>query len=151
MTDALRSMYQDVIIENAQHPRNYRALPDATYRREALNPLCGDQLTLFITVTDGTITDAAFTGSGCAISKASASLLTVAAKGLSVDGALELYERVHTMLTAFPEPDDAEPDVGALAALSGVHEYPARVKCASLAWQTLRSALTDDQTPVRTE
>jgi nitrogen fixation NifU-like protein len=151
MTDVLRSMYQDVIIDNAQHPRNFRTLPDATYRREALNPLCGDQLTLFLTVTDGTITDAAFTGSGCAISKASASLLTVAAKGLPVDEALALFERVHTMLTVDPGPDDADPDVGALAALSGVREYPTRVKCASLAWQTLRGALTDDHATVRTE
>jgi len=145
------SIYQDVIIENAKRPRNFGQLEDATCVLQAHNPLCGDQLTLFLTVSDDTITDIAFEGSGCAISTASASLMTVAAKGLTRAQALELFGHVHTMLTADPGPGEGEPDVGKLIALSGVREYPTRVKCASLAWQTLRGALTDETHAIRTE
>lgn len=151
MTEELASMYQDVIIENAKHPRNFRQLENATSVLQANNPLCGDQLTLFVTVTDDTITDIGFQGSGCAISTASASLMTVAAKGLTREQALELFGHVHTMLTVDPQPGQDEPQVGKLAALSGVREYPTRVKCASLAWQTLRGALTGTQQEIRTE
>lgn len=147
MTDPMGSMYQDLIIENARHPRNFGKLEDATYVLPAFNPLCGDQLTLFLTIDDDRITDIAFDGSGCAISTASASLMTVAAKGLTREQALELFGHVHTMLTVDPEPGGDEPQVGKLAALSGVREYPTRVKCASLAWQTLRSALTAGTNP----
>ncbi|HEY9391393.1 MAG TPA: SUF system NifU family Fe-S cluster assembly protein [Mycobacteriales bacterium] len=151
MTSELASLYQDVIIENARRPRNFRRLDGATCVLEAHNPLCGDRLTLFLTVSDGIITDISFEGSGCAISTASASLLTVAVRGLTRAQALDLFTNVHTMLTTDPEPGAGEPDVGKLIALSGVREYPTRVKCASLAWQTLRGALTGDQHEVRTE
>ncbi|HEY9484983.1 MAG TPA: SUF system NifU family Fe-S cluster assembly protein [Micromonosporaceae bacterium] len=154
MSSELADMYQDVIIENARRPHNLGHLDDATYVMQAHNPLCGDQLTLFLTLTGDTITDVAFEGSGCAISTASASMMTVAAKGLTRERALELFGHVHTMLTVDPEPGEGEPDVGKLVALSGVREYPTRVKCASLAWQALRGALTgaaDRDGEVRTE
>lgn len=151
MTEGLAGMYQDVIIENAKHPRNFGELEGATCVLQAHNPLCGDQLTLFLTVHDDTITDIAFEGSGCAISTASASLMTVAAKGLTREQALELFGHVHTMLTVEPTPGQNEPQVGKVAALSGVREYPTRVKCASLAWQTLRGALTGTDHDVRTK
>ena len=151
MSSELSSIYQDVIIENARRPRNFGRLDGATYVLQAHNPLCGDRLTLFLTVVGDTITEVMFEGSGCAISTASASLMTVAAKGLTRAQALELFANVHTMLTTDPEPGEGEPDVGKLIALSGVREYPTRVKCASLAWQTLRGALTGNQHAVRTE
>jgi nitrogen fixation protein NifU and related proteins len=147
----LASIYQDVIIENAKRPRNFGQLEDATCVLQAHNPLCGDQLTLFLTVSGNTITDVTFQGSGCAISTASASLMTVAAKGLARDQALELFANVHAMLTTDPGPGENEPKVGKLIALAGVREYPTRVKCASLAWQTLRGALIGTHQQVRTE
>jgi nitrogen fixation NifU-like protein len=151
VTDTVAGVYQDVIIENARHPRNFRQPDEPTHVLHAHNPLCGDQLTLFLTIADDTITDVAFEGSGCAISTASASLLTVATKGLTRAEALDLFTDVHTMLTVEPGPGDAEPDVGQLAALAGVRAYPMRVKCASLAWQTLRGALIGDQREQRPE
>ncbi|HEY5335729.1 MAG TPA: SUF system NifU family Fe-S cluster assembly protein [Mycobacteriales bacterium] len=151
MNSEAASIYQDVIIENAKRPRNFGPIDGATCVLQAHNPLCGDQLTLFVTLADDTIVDIGFEGSGCAISTASASLMTVAAKGLSREQALELFTNVHTMLTVDTVPGDEEPDVGKVVALSGVREYPTRVKCASLAWQTLRGALTGDQRVARTE
>lgn len=139
----ITSLYQEVIIDHARSPRNFRELEDADQRVEAVNPLCGDQLTLYIQFTDGAITDIAFEGNGCAISQASASLMTMAMKGLQRDEALALFTRVHTMLTTESESDVPPAEVGKLAVLSGVWEYPTRVKCATLAWQALRSALKD--------
>jgi nitrogen fixation NifU-like protein len=131
----ITSLYQEVIIDHARRPRNFRQLEGASQRVEAVNPLCGDQLTLYIQLADGAIADIAFEGNGCAISQASASLMTMAMKGLRRDEALALFTRVHTMLTTESE--------GELAVLSGVWEYPTRVKCATLAWQALRNALKD--------
>ena len=139
----ITSLYQEVIIDHARSPRNFRELDGATRTVEAVNPLCGDQLTLYLQLADGTIADIAFKGNGCAISQASASLMTMALKGLAQDEALALFTRVHTMLTTESEGDAPPPDVGKLAVLSGVWEYPTRVKCATLAWQALRSALQD--------
>ena len=139
MSDDLRDLYQEVILDHGRHPRNKRALAQANHLAHGENPLCGDKLTVFVKLDDqGVIADVSFEGQGCAISTASASLMTEAVKGKSRAEALALFERVHRMLT-----DDAAPadELGKLAALSGVREYPARVKCASLCWHTLASAL----------
>jgi len=141
MSDDITSLYQEVIIEHARSPRNFREIEGATHTVEVVNPLCGDQLTLYLQVADDTVTDIAFKGAGCAISQASASLMTMAVKGLPQAEALALFGRVHTMLTTESQGDAPPADVGKLAALAGVWEYPMRVKCATLAWQALRSAL----------
>jgi nitrogen fixation NifU-like protein len=143
VSDDVTSLYQEVIIDHARSPRNFRALDGATRTVEAVNPLCGDQLRLYLQYADGTVADIAFEGNGCAISQASASLMTLAVKGLQREEALALFARVHTMLTTESEGDAPPAEVGKLAVLSGVWEYPARVKCATLAWQALRSALED--------
>jgi len=126
---------------SARSPRNFREIEGATHTVEVVNPLCGDQLTLYLQVADDAVTDIAFEGAGCAISQASASLMTMAVKGLPQEEALALFGRVHTMLTTESRGDAPPADVGKLAALAGVWEYPMRVKCATLAWQALRSAL----------
>jgi nitrogen fixation protein NifU and related proteins len=135
----LNDLYRDVILDHNRRPRNFGNLdsPDASV--EGFNPLCGDHLTLRLKLDDDTISDIRFEGQGCAISTASASLMTEAVKGKRREEALALFERVHQLLTddAAPEPSE----LGKLAALSGVREYPARVKCASLCWHTLASAL----------
>ncbi len=143
MSDDITSLYQEVIIEHARSPRNFRNIEGATRTVEVVNPLCGDELTLYLQLTDGGVADIAFKGSGCAISQASASLMTMAVKGLPQEEALALFGRVHTMLTTESQGDAPPAEVGKLAALSGVWAYPMRVKCATLAWQALRSALED--------
>ena len=141
MNGELADLYQDVVIDHARQPRNFRKVEGATRTAEGFNPLCGDQLTLYVKLTDGVIEDIGFQGSGCAISKASASLMTAALKGKKQDEALALFGRVHVLLTDGPNGEVKPEDVGKLAALSGVWEFPMRVKCATLAWHTLRSAL----------
>jgi nitrogen fixation NifU-like protein len=143
VSDDITSLYQEVIIDHARRPRNFRELEGATQTIEAFNPLCGDQITLYVQIADGVIADIAFEGNGCAISQASASLMTMAMKGLRQDAALALFTRVHSMITSESEGDAPPAEVGKLAVLSGVWEYPSRVKCATLAWQALRSALED--------
>ena len=135
----LNDLYRDVILDHNRRPRNFGKLDSADASVEGFNPMCGDHLTLRLKLSDDTISDIRFEGEGCAISTASASLMTEAVKGKSRAQALQLFERVHQLLT-----DDAAPpadELGKLAALSGVREYPARVKCASLCWHTLASAL----------
>jgi nitrogen fixation protein NifU and related proteins len=135
----LNDLYRDVILDHNRQPRNFGALEPADASVEGFNPMCGDHLTLRLRLNQDTISDIRFEGQGCAISTASASLMTEAVKGKSRGEALKLFERVHQLLT-----DDAAPpadELGKLAALSGVREYPARVKCASLCWHTLASAL----------
>jgi nitrogen fixation NifU-like protein len=134
----LNDLYRDVILDHNRKPRNFGPLEPADASAEGFNPLCGDRLTLRLNLADDTIQDIRFEGQGCAISTASASLMTEAVKGKTRGEALALFERVHNLLT-----DDAAgaEDLGKLAALSGVREYPARVKCASLCWHTLASAL----------
>ncbi|HEX3396976.1 MAG TPA: SUF system NifU family Fe-S cluster assembly protein [Steroidobacteraceae bacterium] len=135
----LNDLYRDVILDHNRRPRNFGNLDSADASVEGFNPLCGDHLTLRLKLNDDTISDIRFEGQGCAISTASASLMTEAVKGKSREQALKLFERVHQLLT-----DDGAPpaeELGKLAALSGVREYPARVKCASLCWHTLASAL----------
>jgi nitrogen fixation NifU-like protein len=134
----IKDLYRDVILDHNRRPRNFGPLESADVSAEGFNPLCGDRLTLRLRMADGKISDIRFDGQGCAISTASASLMTEAVKGLTRGQALALFERVHRLLT-----DDAagSEDLGKLAALSGVREFPARVKCASLCWHTLASAL----------
>lgn len=141
MSSDLGDLYQEVIIDHSRRPHNFRALEDSTRTVEGFNPLCGDQLTLYLKLTDGCVADIAFQGSGCAISQASASLMTAALKGKTEVDALALFGRVHTMLTQAQNGEADLENLGSLAALSGVSEFPMRVKCATLAWHTLRNAL----------
>jgi len=142
----LADLYQEVIIDHGRRPRNFRELEGATRTVEGVNPLCGDQLTLYVKLADGRIADVAFQGTGCAISQASASLMTAALKGKTQDEALALFGRVHAMLTEGPNGEAGSPELGKLAVLSGVWEFPTRVKCATLAWHALRSALESEST-----
>ena len=141
MNGELRELYQEVVIDHSRQPRNFRKVEGATCTAEGFNPLCGDQLTLYVKLAKGVIEDIGFLGTGCAISKASASLMTAALKGKKQDEALALFKRVHVLLTDGPNGEVKPEEVGKLAALSGVWEFPMRVKCATLAWHTLRSAL----------
>jgi nitrogen fixation NifU-like protein len=146
----LNELYQEVILDHNRRPRNFRAIDGATATQEGFNPLCGDHLTLFLKVDNGVIADVAFQGSGCAISKASASLMTEALKGRTVEQARALFDRFHQMITS----DPASPvgNLGKLAVLAGVREFPTRVKCASLAWHTMKAAVAHDTDgPVSTE
>ncbi len=142
----LADLYQEVIIDHGRRPRNFRELEGATRTVEGVNPLCGDQLTLYVMLADGRIADVAFQGTGCAISQASASLMTAALKGKTQDEALALFGRVHAMLTEGPNGEAGPPELGKLAVLSGVWQFPTRVKCATLAWNALRSALESEST-----
>jgi nitrogen fixation NifU-like protein len=145
----LDDLYRDVILDHNRRPRNFGGLDPADASAEGFNPLCGDRLTLRLRMTGDKIGEIRFEGQGCAISTASASLMTEAVKGKTRVQALQLFENMHSLLT-----DDAATggeDLGKLAALSGVREYPARVKCASLCWHTLVSALESRATPVSTE
>ena len=146
----LRDLYQDIILEHSKRPRNYRTLDAANRKAEGFNPLCGDHFTVFLDVSEeGKIRDVSFQGSGCAISKASASMMTQAIKGKNTGEAAELFQKFHHVVTG---KDDAEShDLGKLAAFSGVSEYPVRVKCATLAWHALRAALQGEKQAVSTE
>jgi nitrogen fixation NifU-like protein len=146
----LTDLYQEVILDHNRRPRNFRTTDEATRRQEGFNPLCGDRLTLYVKLEGDRISDVAFQGTGCAISKASASLMTEALKGKTIQEARALFDRFHEMVTS--SPDLAPPDLGKLSVLAGVREFPTRVKCASLAWHTLKAAVTDEQAgPVSTE
>ena len=147
----LSDLYQEVILDHNKRPRNFRTIPSPSHHAEGYNPLCGDRLNLYVQVDGNVITDVAFQGSGCAISKASASLMTDAVKGRTLGETLDLFDRVHIMLTTpVDEPVD-EASVGKLAVLAGVREFPTRVKCASLAWHTLKSAITNPAEVAKTE
>ncbi len=148
MSAELQDLYQEVILDHNRRPRNFRAL-DAGRKAEGYNPLCGDRLTVFLRVEDGTIADASFQGSGCAISKASASLMTESVKGKSVADAEALFGRFQRMITAAA--DGPVDQLGKLTALAGVRQFPVRVKCASLAWHTLQAALQARDEVVSTE
>ena len=151
MSSDLADLYQEVIIDHSRRPRNFRELEGATRTAEGVNPLCGDQLTLYVKLADGRIADIAFQGVGCAISQASASLMTAALKGKMEEEALALFGRVHAMLTEGPNGHVQPEELGKLAVLSGVWQFPVRVKCATLAWHTLRSALEDAGEQASTE
>jgi nitrogen fixation protein NifU and related proteins len=147
----LHDLYQEVILDHNKRPRNFGPLPDATQSAKGHNPLCGDRLTLSLRIAGDVIEKVSFEGSGCAISKASASLMTDAVKGKTIDEATTLFDQFHTMVTTPIDQPVDEDALGKLAVLAGVREYPARVKCASLAWHTLKSALTNPQEVAKTE
>jgi nitrogen fixation NifU-like protein len=135
----LSDLYQEVILDHNRRPRNFHAIANASHKAEGYNPLCGDRLTLYVQVSGDTITDMSFEGAGCAISKASASMMTDALKGRTVGEANALFTRFHQMVTT--PPDQPVEDMGKLSSLAGVREFPVRVKCASLAWHTLKAAM----------
>ncbi len=144
----LRALYEEVILDHNRRPRNFRRHPEGSNRHASgHNPLCGDQLTIDLRVEDGVIKDVGFEGAGCAISTASASLMTESIKGKTIAQAEELFHGVHDLLTK----QGTTTDIGKLQVLAGVHEYPARVKCATLPWHTLEAALKNVVAPVSTE
>lgn len=146
----LRELYQEVIIDHSQHPRNCRVLQDASHHAEGYNPLCGDQLSLYLEVSDGQIRQASFTGSGCAISTASASLMTEMLRGKTLAEAESLFNAFHLLMTS-PTMPELSTAMGKLTVLAGVREFPSRIKCATLAWHTLQAALHHQQQPASTE
>ena len=150
MTD-LSDLYQQIIVEHNRAPRNFKKLAHPTRDAEGANPLCGDQIKLEVELAGDRIADIGFQGSGCAISQASASLLTGAVQGKSTADARELFRQVHAMLTSAPGTPVDTATLGKLAALAGVRQFPVRVKCASLPWHTLRAALESTAEPVTTE
>jgi nitrogen fixation protein NifU and related proteins len=151
VSSELRDLYQEVVIDHSRKPRNFRKPEGANRSAEGINPLCGDEITLYLKLAGDVIEDIGFQGAGCAISKASASLMTAALKNKTKAEAEALFERVHSMLSQGPKSQTDPQEMGKLAVLSGVWEFPSRVKCATLAWHTLRSALDGAEAPVSTE
>ncbi len=150
MFDDLRDLYQEVIFDHNRNPRNFHVMEAADRKVEGFNPLCGDRLTLFLKMDGDKIIDASFQGSGCAISTASVSLMTEIVKGKTEAEAEALFTQFHEMTTGKEEEINLEA-IGKLAVLAGVREYPARVKCATLAWHTLDAALKNEQDSISTE
>jgi nitrogen fixation NifU-like protein len=150
--NSLLSLYQEIILDHNRSPRNFRKLKHATHEAQGFNPLCGDKVRVYVEVADHRIRDIAFEGTGCAISTASASLMTEFLMGKTLEEAQQFFESVRHFLT---QPPDTPPlpgfDLGKLAALGGVRRYPARVKCATLGWHTLQAALSQDAQSVTTE
>jgi nitrogen fixation NifU-like protein len=143
-------LYQEVILDHNRRPRNFRVIDPASAVQEGFNPLCGDRLTLYLTLDGHVIRDVAFQGSGCAISKASASIMTEVLKGKTIDEARALFERFHRLITS--DPSAPAEDLGKLSVLAGVREFPTRVKCASLAWHAMKAAVSGQPaTAVTTE
>ena len=147
----LRELYQELIIDHSKRPRNFRVLEGANRKSEGYNPLCGDKITVFLELENDRVNNISFQGSGCAISTASASVMTESLKGKTVAEAEALFEVFHNLVTGKPPAAGKTPELGKLAVFSGVSEFPARVKCATLAWHTLRAALQDKGETVSTE
>ena len=145
----LTDLYQEVVLDHGKRPRNFGPLPGETHHAEGLNPLCGDRITVHVKVDGDRVADVRFEGSGCAISKASASVMTGVVKGKTPAEIERMFERFHALVTEGPSGD--EEDLGKLAVFGGVHDYPTRVKCASLAWHALRQAIHGGAAPVSTE
>ena len=139
----LRDLYQEVILDHNKRPRNFRVMEDANHRADGHNPLCGDRVTVFVRLAGDRIEDVSFQGNGCAISKASASLMTDSVKGQSLGDVDTLFQGFQLMVTSPPDTDVETDSLGKLAVFAGVREFPSRVKCASLAWHALRAALKD--------
>jgi nitrogen fixation NifU-like protein len=138
----LRELYQEVILDHTKHPRNFRAMPEANHRASGHNPLCGDRTTVYLHLDGDVVRDLSFEGSGCSISTASASMMTEALLGRTLAEVKSLFERFHDLLTADPSrAASAAPELGKLSVFAGVHEFPMRVKCASLPWHTMKAAL----------
>jgi len=147
----LRDLYQEVILDHHKKPRNFHKLEHANRQADGYNPLCGDKLSVFIQVENGILKDIGFVGAGCAISTASASMMTESLKGKSESEAKAIFERFHQLVTNHPESQPDPATMGKLAVFSGVREYPVRVKCATLAWHTMRAALEEKKATVATE
>ena len=147
----LRDLYQQVILDHHRTPRNFRKLPRPTGTAEGYNPLCGDGVSVEVEITDGVVSDIAFQGSGCAISKASASLMTASLKGQTVSDAEETFDRFHRMLTDSQPSRELTDALGKLAVFAGVREFPSRIKCATLPWHTARAAVAGKAELVSTE
>jgi nitrogen fixation NifU-like protein len=143
MRSDLRELYQETILDHSKKPRNFREMPEATGHAQGFNPLCGDKATVFVRLEDGVVKDVSFKGAGCSISTASASMMTESLRGKSRSDVDEIFERFHALITSDPSraAENAAPELGKLAAFSGVCEFPVRVKCASLPWHTLKAAL----------
>lgn len=146
-----RALYEQVILEHNKKPRNFREMPDATQQLEGFNPLCGDHFTLYLKMNGDVIDDVSFSGAGCAISKSSASVMTTLVKGKTKKEAEDLFAAFHKMVTAAPDAPVDEEKAGRLAVFAGVREFPVRIKCATLAWHTLLSALDGKSNAVSTE
>ncbi|MFB3828653.1 MAG: Fe-S cluster assembly sulfur transfer protein SufU [Bryobacteraceae bacterium] len=144
----VNDLYQEIILDHSKRPRNFHILPDATQKAEGYNPLCGDKIRLYLKVKDGIVEDASFEGAGCAISTASASLMTESLKGKTEEQARKLLDNFHDLLTT---DSPVTKELGKLAVFCGVRDYPARVKCATLCWHTLKSALEGDGERASTE
>lgn len=153
MMDDLRSLYEEVILDHNRSPRNFQKIPVGANRKAfGSNPLCGDEFTIHLTVVDNTIQDIGFEGVGCAISTASASLMTEAMMGKTEDEAKEIFINIHNMLTQGVDEQDVDPNVlGKLQVLSGVRAYPMRVKCATLSWHVVHAAIKNDSEIICTE
>jgi len=149
--DDLRELYQEVILDHNKNPKNYGKLERANHSSEGYNPLCGDHLNLYLQVEDGRIRDLSFEASGCAISKASASLMTAELKGKSVAEAQQLFKKFQHLITSRSDSETDAEELGKLVVFAGVREFPLRVKCASLAWHTMKAALNEGEKVVSTE
>lgn len=147
----LRELYQETIIDHGRHPRNLGSLPYATHHQEGFNPLCGDKITLHLYENNGVVENISFEGAGCAISMASASLMTEIVKGKTIAEVETIFNAFHELVTHGHVLESLQQKIGKLAVLSGVAEFPARVKCATLAWHTLNAALKNDRNVVSTE
>ena len=147
----LRDLYQELILDHGKNPRNFGPTEDANFRADGHNPLCGDRITIYVNVSDGVVDEVRFDGAGCAISTASASMMTQALKGKSLDECRKIFETFHDMLTGDEDPQASAETLGKLQVFSGVREFPIRVKCATLAWHTLRAALDRKDQAVTTE
>ncbi len=151
MNEELRDLYQEVIIEHSKRPRNFHALDEPANSAQGYNPLCGDQVKIYVKMDDGKVADVSFEGSGCAISTASASVMTEMLKGMSAEEAEAMFERFHHLVTSGGTSDGDAADLGKLAVFGGVSEFPTRVKCATLCWHTLRAAIAGQENPITTE
>ena len=149
--DELRELYQEVILDHNKNPKNFKKLEPASHTAQGYNPLCGDQINLFLQIDNGKIEDVGFQGSGCAISKASASMMTTLVKGKTVEEAEELFKRFQGLVTGQNEVDPTLPEMDRMAVFAGVREFPIRVKCAALAWHTLIEAFDEQENVVTTE
>ena len=147
----VRDLYQDMILEHSKKPRNFRSLPQANRKAEGYNPLCGDHFTVFLQFENDEVKDISFEGSGCAISKASASMMTASLKGKTKSQAQELFTRFHRLVTSQASEAHDGVEIGKLVVFSGVSEFPVRVKCATLAWHTMLAALEEKSDSVSTE
>ena len=151
MNQELKELYQQVILDHNKSPRNFKKLETANHTAEGYNPLCGDKINVFVETEDKKIKDISFLGSGCAISKASASLMSAFIKGKSIEETNLVFEKFHELITGKLTEDDAIDELGKLKVFAGVREFPVRVKCASLAWHTMLAALKEDKKTITTE